>query len=102
MAPDAYRSVPIHEQPSTFLQPWALAKLNAEPLSLRKDLPAGHAGNVSAIGKDQDISCSLINLTDFFNKQKPLEIVHTPQRTFMFFEYAHVPRNLDGRPRDPR
>ena len=105
MAPNAYRSVAIHEQPGTFLQPWALDKLNAEPLALRKDLPAGHAGNVSALGKDQDISCSQINLTDFFTKQKPLEIVHTPQRVFMFFEYAHTYREIwmDGRavPADP-
>ena len=105
MAPDSSRFAPVHEQPSTFLQPWALAKLNAEPMALRKDLPAGHAGNTTALGKDQDISCSQINLTDFLTKQKPLEIVHTPQRIFMFFEYAHTFREIwmDGRavPSDP-
>lgn len=105
MAPDKYRFAPIHEEPSTFLQPWALAKLNAEPMALRKDLPAGHAGNATALGKDTDISCNQISLTDFFNKQKPLEIVHTPQRIFMFFEYAHTFREIwmDGRkvPEDP-
>ena len=105
MAPDSYRVLRINEPASTFLQPWALAKLNAEPLSMRKDLPAGHAGNATALGKDQDISCSQINLTDFLTKQKPLEIVHTPQRIFMFFEYAHTYREIwmDGRavPEDP-
>ncbi len=105
MAPDAFRFAPVHEQPSTFLQPWALAKLNTEPLALRKDLAAGHAGNTTALGKDQDISCSQINLTDFLNKQKPMEIVHTPQRIFVFFEYAHTYREIwmDGRavPDDP-
>ena len=105
MAPDNFRSAPIHEPPSSFLQPWALAKLNAEPMSLRKDLPQGHAGNETALGKDRDISCSQINLTDFITKQKPLEIVHTPQRIFMFFEYSHTFREIwmDGRaiPGDP-
>src|SRR4029077_5481105 len=80
MAPDAFRVLRINEQANSFLQPWALAKLNAEPASMRKDLPAGHAGNTTALGKDEDISCSQFNLTDFFTKQKPLEIVHTPQR----------------------
>src|SRR5579872_1586871 len=50
MAPDAFRVSRINEQPSTFLQPWAMAKLEAEPLALRKDLPAGHAGNATALG----------------------------------------------------
>jgi len=105
MAPDAFRVMRINEKPDTFLQPWAMAKLEAEPPSMRKDLPAGHAGNATALGKDQDISCSQFNLTDFFTKQKPLEIVHTPQRIFMFFEYAHTFREIwmDGRavPTDP-
>ena len=92
-------------RPSSFLQPWALAKLNAEPMSLRKDLPAGHAGDTTALGKDEDISCSQISLTDFITKQKPIEIVQTPQRIFMFFEYSHTFREIwmDGRaiPKDP-
>jgi hypothetical protein len=95
----------IHESPESFLQPWALAKLNAEPIYLRKDLPAGHAGGDTPIGRDQDISCSQISLTDFIVKQKPMEIVQTPQRIFMFFEYEHTFREIwmDGRelPKDP-
>jgi hypothetical protein len=95
----------INEPPSTFLQPWALAKLNAEPIVLRKDLPEGHAGGGTALGRDQDISCSQISLTDFILKQKPIEIVQTPQRIFMFFEYEHTFREIwmDGRalPKDP-
>lgn len=95
----------IHEQPATFLQPWALEKLNAEPIYLRKDLPAGHAGGDTAIGSDADISCSQISLTGFIIKQKPIEIVQTPQRIFMFFEYEHTFREIwmDGRPlpKDP-
>ena len=95
----------IHEPPATFLQPWALAKLNAEPIALRKDLPAGHGGGDTALGTDQDISCSQIGLTDFIIKQKPVEIVQTPQRIFMFFEYEHTFREIwmDGRalPKDP-
>jgi hypothetical protein len=95
----------IHEPPSTFLQPWALAKLNAEPIALRKDLPEGHAGGDTAIGTDEDISCSQISLSGFIIKQKPIEIVQTPQRIFMFFEYEHTFREIwmDGRalPKDP-
>ena len=100
-----FKSSGIHEPPSTFLQPWALAKLNAEPIVLRKDLPAGHAGGDTALGRDEDISCSQISLTDFIIKQKPIEIVQTPQRIFMFFEYEHTFREIwmDGRalPKDP-
>jgi len=94
MVSEDFRFSPIHEQPSSFLQPWALAKLNAEPLSLRKDLPGGHAGGGTALGRDEDISCSQISLTDFITKQKPIEIVQTPQRIFMFFEYAHTFREI--------
>lgn len=105
MVSENFRFSPIHEAPESFLQPWALAKLNAEPMSLRKDLPAGHAGGTTALGKDEDISCSQISLTDFIIKQKPIEIVQTPQRIFMFFEYAHTFREIwmDGRtlPEDP-
>jgi hypothetical protein len=105
MVSENFRFSPIHEPPSSFLQPWALTKLNAEPMSLRKDLPAGHAGNTTALGKDADISCSQISLTDFITKQKPIEVVHTPQRIFMFFEYSHTFREIwmDGRaiPTDP-
>ncbi len=100
-----FRSSPTHEPPNTFLQPWALAKLNAEPIALRKDLPGGHAGGDTALGRDEDISCSQISLTDFITKQKPIEIVQTPQRIFMFFEYEHTFREIwmDGRslPKDP-
>jgi hypothetical protein len=100
-----FRFSPIHEPPASFLQPWALAKLNAEPMALRKDLPAGHAGSETALGKDEDIRCSQISLTDFITKQKPIEIVQTPQRIYMFFEYAHTYRQIwmDGRalPSDP-
>ena len=95
----------IHEAPNTFLQPWALAKLNAEPIYLRKDLPEGHAGGGTGLGVVRDISCSQISLTDFIIKQKPIEIVQTPQRIFMFFEYEHTYREIwiDGRelPKDP-
>jgi hypothetical protein len=105
MVSEDFRFSPIHERPNTFLQPWALAKLNAEPMALRKDLPAGHAGGGTALGRDEDISCSQISLTDFITKQKPLEIVQSPQRIFMFFEYAHTFREIwmDGRalPKDP-
>ena len=105
MVTENFRFSPIHEPPNSFLQPWALAKLNAEPMALRKDLPGGHAGGSTALGKDEDISCSQISLTDFVTKQKPIEIVQTPQRIFMFFEYAHTFREiwLDGRalPIDP-
>lgn len=105
MVSENFRFSPVHELPNTFLQPWALAKLNAEPLSLRKDLPGGHAGGGTALGKDEDISCDQISLTDFITKQKPIEIVQTPQRIFMFFEYAHTFREIwmDGRalPKDP-
>jgi hypothetical protein len=105
MVGDNFRFSPIHEPPTSFLQPWALAKLNAEPMALRKDLPAGHAGTGTALGKDEDIRCSQISLTDFITKQKPIEIVQTPQRIFMFFEYAHTFREIwmDGRaiPKDP-
>ena len=99
------RFSPTHEPPNSFLQPWALAKLNAEPMALRKDLPGGHAGGDTALGRDADISCSQISLTDFILKQKPIEIVQTPQRIFMFFEYEHTYREIwmDGRalPKDP-
>jgi hypothetical protein len=99
------RFSPTHEPPSAFLQPWALAKLNAEPMALRKDLPGGHAGGDTALGRDEDIRCSQISLTDFILKQKPIEIVQTPQRIFMFFEYEHTYREIwmDGRalPKDP-
>ena len=105
MVSEDFRFSSIHEPPSTFLQPWALAKLNAEPLSLRRDLPAAHGGSTTALGKDQDISCSQISLTAYITTQKPLEIVQTPQRIFMFFEYAHTFREIwmDGRalPKDP-
>jgi hypothetical protein len=91
----------IHERPETFLQPWALTKLNAEPMALRRDLPESH----DAAGRDQDVSCSQIALTDFITKLKPIEIVQTPQRIFMFFEYEHTFREIwmDGRalPKDP-
>ena len=99
MVSENFRFSPIHEPPSSFLQPWALAKLNAEPMALRKDLPAGHAGGTTALGKDEDIKCSQISLTDFIIKQKPIEIVQTPQRIFMFFEYSHTFREIwmDGR-----
>jgi len=105
MVSENFRFSPIHEQPASFLQPWALVKLNAEPIALRKDLPAGHAGGDTALGRDEDISCSQISLTDFITKQKPIEIVQTPQRIFMFFEYEHTFREIwmDGRqlPKDP-
>jgi hypothetical protein len=105
MVSENFRFSPIHEPPNSFLQPWALAKLNAEPMALRKDLPAGHAGGTTALGRDEDIRCSQISLTDFITKQKPIEIVQTPQRIFMFFEYAHTFREIwmDGRalPEDP-
>jgi len=105
IGPDFRSSQQTHEPPSSFLQPWALAKLNAEPIVLRKDLPEGHAGGGSALGRDEDISCSQISLTDFITKQKPIEIVQTPQRIFMFFEYEHTFREIwmDGRalPKDP-
>jgi hypothetical protein len=105
MASEDFRFSPIHEPPSSFLQPWALTKLNAEPMALRKDLPGGHAGGDTALGRDEDISCSQISLTDFITKQKPIEIVQTPQRIFMFFEYEHTFREIwmDGRalPKDP-
>lgn len=105
MVGEDFRFSPIHEPPDAFLQPWALAKLNAEPMALRKDLPGGHAGGGTALGRDEDISCSQISLTDFITKQKPLEIVQTPQRIFMFFEYEHTFREIwmDGRalPKDP-
>jgi hypothetical protein len=105
MVAEGFRFSPIHEPPASFLQPWALAKLNAEPLALRKDLPQGHAGNTTALGKDEDIRCSQISLTDFITKQKPIEIVQTPKRIFMFFEYSHTFREIwtDGRalPKDP-
>ncbi|MGA7793691.1 MAG: hypothetical protein WCA19_11685 [Candidatus Acidiferrales bacterium] len=105
MVSENFRFSPIHEPPNSFLQPWALAKLNAEPMALRKDLPGGHAGGETALGKDEDISCSQISLTDFITKQKPIEIVQTPQRIFMFFEYSHTFREIwmDGRalPKDP-
>lgn len=94
-------SARIHEPPETFLQPWALAKLNAEPLVLRRDLPESHL----VAGRDQDVSCSQIALTDFITKLKPIELVQTPQRIFMFFEYEHTFREIwmDGRalPKDP-
>jgi hypothetical protein len=105
MVSENFRFSPIHEPPNSFLQPWALAKLNVEPMALRKDLPGGHAGGTTALGKDEDISCSQISLTDFITKQKPIEIVQTPQRIFMFFEYSHTFREIwmDGRalPKDP-
>jgi hypothetical protein len=105
MVSENLRFSPIHEPPNSFLQPWALAKLNAEPMALRKDLPGGHAGGTTALGRDEDILCSQISLTDFIIKQKPIEIVQTPQRIFMFFEYAHTFREIwmDGRalPEDP-
>ena len=105
MVSEDFRFSPIHEEPGSFLQPWALEKLKAEPTSLRKDLPTGHAGGGTALGRDEDISCSQISLTDFITKQKPLEIVQTPSRIFMFFEYAHTYREIwmDGRPlpKDP-
>lgn len=100
-----FRFSPTHEPPNSFLQPWALAKLNAEPMALRKDLPGGHAGGDTALGREEDISCSQISLTDFILKQKPIEIVQTPKRIFMFFEYEHTFREIwmDGRalPKDP-
>jgi hypothetical protein len=105
MVSENFRFSPIHEPPNSFLQPWALAKLNAEPMALRKDLPGGHAGGTTALGRDEDIRCDQISLTDFIIKQKPIEIVQTPQRIFMFFEYAHTFREIwmDGRalPEDP-
>jgi hypothetical protein len=105
MVSENFRFSPIHEPANSFLQPWALAKLNAEPMVLRKDLPGGHAGRDTALGRDEDISCSQISLTDFITKQKPIEIVQTPQRIFMFFEYSHTFREIwmDGRalPKDP-
>jgi hypothetical protein len=105
ISPGRNSSARFHEPPSSFLQPWALARLNAEPIALRKDLPASHAGTGSALGKDETISCSQISLTDFITKQKPIEIVQTPQRIFMFFEYEHTYREIwmDGRelPKDP-
>lgn len=105
MVSENFRFSPIHEPPSSFLQPWALARLNAEPMSLRRDLPAAHGGSTTALGKDEDISCSQIGLTAYITTQKPLEIVQTPQRIFMFFEYAHTFREIwmDGRelPKDP-
>lgn len=105
MVSENFRFSPTHEPPESFLQPWALAKLNAEPMALRKDLPGGHAGGTTALGKDDDIRCSQISLTDFIIKQKPIEIVQTPQRIFMFFEYSHTFREIwmDGRalPEDP-
>src|SRR5579862_4098642 len=92
----------INEAPETFLQPWALAALKAEPLYLRRDLYESHAEVGSA---NQPILCSQIALTDFITKVKPLEFVHTPQRIFMFFEYEHTFRTIwmDGRPlpKDP-
>jgi hypothetical protein len=105
ISPGGNSSTSFHEPPSSFLQPWALAKLNAEPIALRKDLPEAHAGTGSALGKDANISCSQISLTEFITKQKPIEIVQTPQRIFMFFEYEHTYREIwiDGRelPKDP-
>ena len=105
MVSEDFRFSPIHEKPETFLKPWALEKLKAEPMSLRKDLPTGHAGGGTALGREEDISCSQISLTDFITKQKPIEIVQTPQRIFMFFEYEHTYREIwmDGRalPKDP-
>ena len=105
MVSENFRFSPIHEPPNSFLQPWALAKLNAEPMALRKDLPGGHAGGATALGRDEDINCGQISLTDFITKQKPIEIVQTPQRIFMFFEYSHTFREIwmDGRalPKDP-
>ena len=96
---------PIHERPDSFLQPWALAKLNAEPIALRKDLPESRGGGGTTIGRDEDVSCSQISLTEFITKRKPIEIVQTPQRIFMFFEYSHTFREIwmDGRalPKDP-
>jgi hypothetical protein len=69
-------SARIHEAPDTFLQPWALAKLNAEPLYLRRDLTESH----TVVGSpDQGVSCSQIALTDFITKLKPIEIGQTPQ-----------------------
>ena len=98
--------VPIHEKPETFLQPWALKELNAEPIALRKDLPQSEGGGETTIGANEgDISCSQISLTTFITKAKPIEIVQTPQRIFMFFEYQHTYREIwmDGRPlpKDP-
>jgi len=54
MVSEDFRFSPIHEAPNTFLQPWAVAKLNAEPLSLRKDLPGGHAGGGTAQKKPRE------------------------------------------------
>ena len=95
-------SARIHEAPETFLQPSALAKLNAEPLYLRRDLLV----STDVVGSPgQPVLCSQIALTDFIEKAKPLEIVQTPQRIFMFFEYEHTYQEIwmDGRalPKDP-
>ena len=93
--------VPIHEKPETFLQPWALKELNAEPIATRKDLPQSEGGGETTIGANEgDITCSQISLTTFITKAKPIEIVQTPQRIFMFFEYQHTYREIwtDGRP----
>jgi hypothetical protein len=105
MISEDFRFSPIHEPPSSFLQPWALARLNAVPIALRQDLPQSHAGSTTALGRDEDISCSNIRLTFEIINQKPIEIVQTPQRIFMFFEYGHTYREIwmDGRPlpKDP-
>jgi len=105
MISEDFRFSPTHEPPSSFLQPWALEKLNAEPIALRKDLPESHAGSATALGKDEDVNCGQISLTDYILRQKPLEIVQTPQRIFMFFEYGHTYREIwmDGQalPKDP-
>lgn len=105
MISEDFRFSPTHEPPSSFLQPWALARLNAEPIQLRQDLPQSHAGSTTGLGRDEDITCSSPRLTFEILNQKPIEIVHTPQRTFMFFEYGHTYREIwmDGRalPSDP-
>jgi hypothetical protein len=90
----------INEPPETFLQPWALKELNAEPIALRKDLPQSEGGGETTIGANEgDISCSQISLTTFITKAKPIEIVQTPKRIFMFFEYQNTFRTIwmDGR-----
>ena len=93
----------INEAPETFLQPWALAELNAEPLYLRKDLYESQGGSASISQTGYQLQS---NRPDrFITKVKPIEFVQTPQRIFMFFEYQHTFRTIwmDGRalPKDP-
>jgi hypothetical protein len=105
MISEDFRFSPTHEPPSSFLQPWALKLLNAEPVGRRQDLPQSHAGSTTGLGRDQDISCNNISLTFEIINQKPIEFVQTAARIFTFFEYAHTYRQIwmDGRalPKDP-